>query len=365
MVWVAAADRQRVFNEIVAFKPPVKEGEDTMITTFRQHQTRKMMHDCGRRGQASFCRPEGHTDVCCKRGFPFNPHLEDAYEDVNARRWVYYRPPGGEHAWVASTIPAALLSWIGHANVQIATTDQLTDYMLKYEIKAEALGVLNLTCQTVEALGITGLTDHQRAFLSAALYTRPVCLSEAALHMLQIPVVQLSVTVDYYDTHPPRLGVRTMSRDGAPMYVPPVRIYEQRPPALEGLSFAEAMSQYERLQAATVRGRPPHVGAGSSDVPPVSQNSDTCHLRKRRWLLLVPSAGEVRRSIHQRQPGIQAGDVLLQPASAARALPERDVAPSARADIFRGMQSSWPGDDLRPARGRNPESVGAARTSPR
>jgi len=262
MVWVAAADRQRVFNEIVAFKPPVKEGEDTMITTFRQHQTRKMMHDCGRRGQASFCRPEGHTDVCCKRGFPFNPHLEDAYEDVNARRWVYYRPPGGEHAWVASTIPAALLSWIGHANVQIATTDQLTDYMLKYEIKAEALGVLNLTCQTVEALGITGLTDHQRAFLSAALYTRPVCLSEAALHMLQIPVVQLSVTVDYYDTHPPRLGVRTMSRDGAPMYVPPVRIYEQRPPALEGLSFAEAMSQYERLQAATVRGRPPHVGSG-------------------------------------------------------------------------------------------------------
>ena len=57
-------------------------------------------------------------------GFPFAPHNGEAMEDLSARRWMHWRPPGGPHEWVAITTPAALLTWV-HTNVQIVTTDQI------------------------------------------------------------------------------------------------------------------------------------------------------------------------------------------------------------------------------------------------
>jgi len=256
------------------------------MTRLRDTLQTKNTHKC----YAGLCRPEwwnqhfgdSSPECCCRKGFPCAANFGATYEDPIARRWVMYRP-GAEFMWISTTTAATAVTWGGHTNVQPLTTDAFTDYMLKYEMKADPtgacasirpgsrasnftpprLGMLTLDCDVEKALGITNLTEHQKSLISAVTLQKPVSISDAAWNLLEFELVSKSHAVLHVNTRPTarlttaawatRAGeLRTTSAS-----VPPIRVYESRPPVaeLEGLTIYEMFTGFEVKDKKTIRGR--------------------------------------------------------------------------------------------------------------
>jgi len=75
-------------------------------------------------------------------------------------------------------------------------------------MKADTTGVLVLNAEVEKALGITGLSDHQRQLSSAVTLSRPVCISDAAWNILQYPIVDKSIAVHFFSTGASRRRLR-------------------------------------------------------------------------------------------------------------------------------------------------------------
>jgi hypothetical protein len=125
-------------------------------------------------------------------------------------------------------------------------------------------GTLKLDCDVEKALGITGLSDHQKALISAATLTKPVSISDAAWNLLGYEIVKKSVKVHYINTRPtarlttcawPMRGGDQIRTSAAS--VPPSRIYEARPPVaeLETMTIYEMFRKFEVKEKASIRGR--------------------------------------------------------------------------------------------------------------
>jgi len=104
-------------------------------------------------------------------------------------------------------------------------------------MKAEAIGELTIDPDMVRRLGLEGLTADQCSIASALFVSKPVVPTEAALHLLGIPVVQLTAKVISINTAPPGIRTRRITR-GNRLCVAPVDKYRQRPhTATDGIDW--------------------------------------------------------------------------------------------------------------------------------
>ncbi len=96
------------------------------------------------------------------------------------------------------------------------------------------MGQLKLDPEMVKRLGMQGLTERQCKVATAMWVSKPVVPTEAALLALELPIVQRSRGVDFFNTAPPTVRTRTVLRGGT-VCASPVDLYIARPPEMEGL----------------------------------------------------------------------------------------------------------------------------------
>ncbi len=106
----------------------------------------------------------------------------------------------------------------------------------RYALKAEASGKLTIDPQMVRRLGISGLTEEECKIASALFLARPVVPTEAAMHMLHIPIVQMSTKVVSVNTSPSATRDRRVSRNNK-LCLAPVDKYRSRPTSMEDLTL--------------------------------------------------------------------------------------------------------------------------------
>eukprot|EP00898_Chlorokybus_atmophyticus_P005720 jgi/Chlat1/6149/Chrsp41S05722 len=95
--------------------------------------------------------------------------------------------------------PAIALLWGAHVNLQRICNEAWSYYVLKYAIKSEPFGKLNLNPDAARCLGLKGMTDAELRVTSALYMSKPVSPAEAALVLLNIPIVHMSSSVEYLD----------------------------------------------------------------------------------------------------------------------------------------------------------------------
>lgn len=242
VLWINKEDVSRVTNEIVACVPALtNESGEFVRPTEPMHARlfdivqRKQLHVC----RAGACMQDGR----CRSGYPFEPHFGDPVIDPVSNRWKYFRP-GADHRNVVSYHPEALSILNNHMNIQRVTDTNWSGYMLKYALKAEPSGELNLDSDLADRLGIRDLSREQLKLLSAAILSRPVSPCEAALACLQIPIVQRSEAVAYIDSSPPALRSRRFTKWAKSPVLPSVDLYCGRPAALHNITFTAYFKNY-------------------------------------------------------------------------------------------------------------------------
>eukprot|EP00882_Tetradesmus_deserticola_P001750 GHRQ01001880.1.p1 GENE.GHRQ01001880.1~~GHRQ01001880.1.p1 ORF type:complete len:1314 (+),score=134.67 GHRQ01001880.1:549-3944(+) len=244
MLWVHPDDIEGVANEIRAdipakydattqdFVPPAADADNILF----RYVTRKQMHEC---------RPEGCcTNGPCKYHFPQPVHTNpNTTYAPDKRQYTYFRPRVVDRN-VVPYHPTLLLMWGSHMNLQRVTNAAWTAYLLKYALKCEPTGNLNLDLSTLEKLGITGLSDVQLQVASALLMSRPVSPCEAALYMLGISPVQFSASVTKIDSRMPSKRFLPVRNSSIGIIVHPVDKYCARPRALTHVTFCTYFTDY-------------------------------------------------------------------------------------------------------------------------
>lgn len=106
-----------------------------------------------------------------------------------------------------------LLLWGAHCNVQVVTNQAWSKYFLKYTMKAEPEGALNMSSNALEAMGFQPEDRLPLQVATPMVSSRPVGTVEAAYFLLGHDVVQASASckvdyvnsckVDYVNSDPP------------------------------------------------------------------------------------------------------------------------------------------------------------------
>lgn len=104
---------------------------------------------------------------------------------------------------------------------------------------------MNLDTKNAEALGLGGLDEEQLKLVSSMVLNRPVCATEAACSLLQIPIVQMSETVHYFKSQPLQFRTRRVVNSKIVKEDLPIGIYMARPKELEDVTFCDYFTQYE------------------------------------------------------------------------------------------------------------------------
>jgi len=145
-------------HEAQDFVPPTDEEASRLFGLVVD----KQMHACRDEG----CRAT--DDSMCKYGFPFEPQYDRRPQPAsNGRRWLYYRP-GHEHRNVVPYHPQLLLIWGAHLNLQKVSGTNWSFYILKYSMKAEPHGALNLDVDSAKVFGMEGLSTAQLKVLAVS-----------------------------------------------------------------------------------------------------------------------------------------------------------------------------------------------------
>lgn len=142
------------------------------------------------------------------------------------------------------------LLWNAHANVLLVTSSDLSHYLLKYTMKIEDTGTININTDLSQMLGLQGIPDSLAKTVAALTTSKPVSCQEAALQLLDIPIIQMSDDVVYKSTQPP--GNRTkdinrLSRSQQAFKLNDIGLYENRPKTdfFENMKFIDYFEQYE------------------------------------------------------------------------------------------------------------------------
>jgi hypothetical protein len=161
VLWLSDADRERLASEICACVPAAYDAaaeqfippSDPSARRLYEFVVSKQMHECRAHG----CLEHGR----CKYMYPHPPQpLREAQFDPHSMRYMYYRP-GHEHRNVIPYHPTLLLLWGAHMNLQLVTNTAWSKYLLKYSLKCEPHGRLNLDAQAARDLGMENMTDTQ------------------------------------------------------------------------------------------------------------------------------------------------------------------------------------------------------------
>eukprot|EP00798_Chlamydomonas_sp_ICE-L_P003121 gene3121-biopygen20880 len=254
ILWVDPKDIERIASEICGMVPA--EVDPSNSSSFIEPECpeqarllhmilRKNMHTCGQVGDSG-CREKGK----CKYGFPLpQQHNRTPVYDVPTKRYLYFRPRE-EDRNVVPYHPTVMAIWGAHSNLQVITNETWSYYVLKYAMKTEPLGKLNLDVNTAKNLGFTDLDDEQLKIISAMQLSKPVSPCEAACACLGIDMIRKSDTVTFMETSPMAIRTTTLMFCTTTS-TPPVDKYCARPDSLEHCKLKEYFEQHDLLREDT------------------------------------------------------------------------------------------------------------------
>ena len=192
LLWIDGNDVESVAAQISAAMPAEWdaskqewiEPEDSNQKKLFHLVKDKMMHTCRR----TSCRQK-HEDGICQLGFP-RPIQKQKGCTLNAKGiWEYWRPREQDR-YIVPYHPALLLLWGAHVNILRVSNAQFSHYLLKYAMKAEPAGRLNLEkLENAQALGLDHLSDVARKAFTAQYMSRPVSSAEAVMSLMKLDPV--------------------------------------------------------------------------------------------------------------------------------------------------------------------------------
>jgi len=241
IIWLELADVDTVGSEISAcvpaafdeesnaFVPPTDPNELTLFNMV----TKKQMHTC---------RPDGclNNNHSCRYGFPCDTQPERTLVfNCLTNRYHYYRPRYADRN-VVPYHPVLLLLWGAHMNLQHVTQTAWSFYVLKYAMKGEPAGKLNIDTDAMASLGLDHMPPAQLATASALILSKPISIAEATLIFLEEPAVQASAKVHFVSVSPPYMRKRVLRCNQ--VIAAPVDKYASRPAHLEAMTLYEYFS---------------------------------------------------------------------------------------------------------------------------
>jgi len=186
ILWVVKNDIENITNEIFAFIPATfdeKKKEfiqpsDGMQNSLYKIVMKKQLHTCGNRCILNESRNQ------CKHGFPFNAQLYQQFKFNNyTNHWEYHCPKYEDHN-VVPYHASLLLLWGAHLYIQRTTPSYWSYYLLKYVMKCEPYGALNLNHKNAEHLSLQNVSQVQLQFISSLKINKLVSRTEVALTCL-------------------------------------------------------------------------------------------------------------------------------------------------------------------------------------
>ena len=233
LLWVHADDVEGACNSIRADVPGHYHPATNGFTPFSDSEYDQRLLYLVKRLQMHRCTPDGcqhnQRGHRCQYGFPFptQAELQPCYEQ-ECHRWTYYRPRHCDRN-VVPYHPVLLLLWGAHCNVQKISREGWSQYLLKYATKQEPRGILNLNIDRARILGLQHLSPAQLRAFTALHQSQPVAPCEAALHVLNIPIVSFSTSFTSINTAPLSSRLRTTHYASNSTLTPHVMQYSMRP----------------------------------------------------------------------------------------------------------------------------------------
>ena len=172
-------------------------------------------------------------------GFPYAVHADPApSQDPGSQKWIYHRAHEAD-AYVIPYQATCLALWKGHCNVQCVSNEAWSKYVLKYAMKADCAGDIDLEHASCLGLITPSLSPSFRAVAGAYSSLRFISPCEAACVLAQIPMVVMP-PVRYTDTSPPFEAHSSRY----PAHMTSLDTYMGRPPEMENLTFIQFHSSY-------------------------------------------------------------------------------------------------------------------------
>lgn len=194
----------------------------------------RIVYDIVNRKQRHVCSPKCLTNGLCERGFPMPLHTcATPRQDPESGIWRYPRYHASDRDIVPYHRPTLLL-WQAHHNVQIVSTSIFCGYLLKYEMKADCAGELDLTPQPCIQTCFPHLDPDEQSTVAAYSASRIVSPCEVGLQNASISMVE-APSVRYIDTSLP--GTCAGSKFTA--HVSHMDIYLARPTCLADTTFTD------------------------------------------------------------------------------------------------------------------------------
>eukprot|EP00951_Prasinocladus_malaysianus_P000169 scaffold1283_cov18-Prasinocladus_malaysianus.AAC.1 len=259
-------DAEKVWSEITAVIPGETKNEDVIPPDAEKYPLYNRLHHLVKRKQIHWCRPHlCKSKGTCRLKFPkqqqkvITPHYNES-----THRFEYYRPRKCDRN-VVEYHPLLLLFWGAHCNVQKVTSEEFSRYLLKYQMKVEPSGTLNLDEDASKALGIDDLTEIQRKTAAALLLSRPVCAQEAAMHILGHSMIERSrsLAVDFISTPPPNKRMHIFkhkAQTAGKVAAHAIDTYTARPDSLDHVTFIDYQRCYTRLKKAQCSDQNHYIG---------------------------------------------------------------------------------------------------------
>ena len=251
VLWVSEEDIDRVTKEIAGYIPGKFDPESRKFTEPPVGSIESRLYDIVVHKQLHYCKSglclsrDKSTNIeYCKLGFP-----QESYQDRNPTmhpttgRWMYFRP-GSEHGFVIPYHPLVLLLWGAHMNLQRVTNASWSFYLLKYAVKCEPAGSMNIDLANASVLGLSSLSEIQLKLVSSAILSRTISGSEAALSCLKIKTIHRSDSVTFIDSSPPEKRT-SIYRKVSGICLHSTQVYAQRPVNLSDLTFYDYFTMYE------------------------------------------------------------------------------------------------------------------------
>jgi hypothetical protein len=137
-----------------------------------------------------------------------------------------------------------LLLWNAHINIQHITYSYWSYYPLKYTMKCEPHGKLNLNKKNAKWMGLWNVSKVQLQLISSLIINKPISCQEVAFTCLQIPIVHKNVVVKYIDSKPLHMRTKIITRSII-FGFHPIDVYMNRHSHFENMTFIEYFTKYE------------------------------------------------------------------------------------------------------------------------
>ncbi len=205
-----------------------QEAIDPMQMALYKMIMRKQLRTCGNK-----CNHKTSQNQC-KYGFPFNAHLEHCPKFNNyTNHWEYYRPRHEDYN-VVPYHASLLLLWGVQLNIQRIISSYWSYYLLKYAMKCEPHGTINLN-KKIRTITFKGRIRHTNT-IHFFFYYQQTCL--------EIPMVKKSKVVQYIDSKPPQPCTKLITKSRV-LGFHPIDVYTNRPSQFENMTFIQYFTKFE------------------------------------------------------------------------------------------------------------------------